>query len=139
MEPESKATTPVNRFTSGVRSNKGTGPVKRFATAKEAYNDSYNDIWSKFNGKSSWVTPDISLASYISKYAPKEDNNDPASYSSHMVNYLNKQLGKTLITKDSTLSSIKDALSAAGLNPEHTITKAHLAMEDPKVLKELNI
>ena len=139
MESKSKDSTPIKSFTSGVRSNKGTGPVKRFPTAKEAYNDSYNDIWSKFNGKSSWVIPEMSLSTYVSKYAPKEDNNDPKSYSNHMVNYFNKQLGQNLITKDSTLSDLKNKLSEAGLDPEHTITKAHLAIEDPKVLKELNI
>lgn len=140
MGSNSQETTPVKKqYTSGIRSQGGTGKVNRFDNPKEAYNNSYNDVWAKFNGKSSWVKPNMNLFTYISKYAPAEDNNDPVKYTSHMVSYLNKSLGKNIITKDSTLYEIKESLIKAGLDPEHTITKAHLSIEDPSVIKDLNL
>lgn len=126
------------KYTGGVRSSGGTGSIKRFDTPKEAYNDLYKDIHAKLNGSSSWVKPNTTIGSYISKFAPKEDNNDPESYSAHMVKYFNSKLGENKITNNSTLSEIKNALISKGLNAEHEFTKAHLGIEDPKVLKALN-
>lgn len=140
MGSNSQETTPVKkRYTSGIRSEGGTGKVNRFDNPKDAYNNSYDDVWAKFNGKSSWVKPSMDLFSYISKYAPAEDNNNPKAYTNNMVNYLNKQLGNKVITKDSSLAEIKQKLIEAGLDPEHTITKAHLSVEDPSILKDLKL
>lgn len=130
-------------YTGGVRDLKAQGnPIKRFDTPKAAYNDLYNDIHKKLNGGSSWVKPSTSLESYISKFAPAEDNNDPKSYTNSMTNRINTELkssgSKSVITKDTSLGSIKKVLIDAKLNPEHVLTKAHLATEDPKVLKDLN-
>lgn len=128
---------PKITYTGGVRSNKGTGPIQRFATPKEAYNNLYEDIHSKLNGKSSWVKPNTTLSTYISKFAPKEDNNDPKSYTQSMIKYFNSKGLK--ITIDSTLGEIKNELIKLGLDPEHEFTKAHLKVEDPTVLKDLKI
>jgi len=123
-------------YTGGVRSKEGSRDIKRFDNPVDAYNDLYKDIHSKLNGRSSWVNPDITISEYISKFAPKEDNNDPVSYSNHMVKYFNSK--GLNISKDSTLGEIKNNLIKAGLDPEHEFTKAHLGIEDPKVLKDLN-
>lgn len=140
MGSVSQETTPVkNKYTSGIRSEGGTGKVNRFSNPKDAYNNSYEDVWAKFNGKSSWVKPSMNLFTYISKYAPAEDNNNPVAYTNHMINYLNKSLGKSIINKDTSLLEIKNKLLEAGLDPEHTITKAHLSIEDPSILKDLNL
>lgn len=130
-------------YTGGVRDLKAQGnPIKRFDTPKAAYNDLYNDIHKKLNGGSSWVKPSTSLENYISKFAPAEDNNDPKSYTNSMTNRINAELkssgSKSVITKDTSLGSIKKVLIDAKLNPEHVLTKAHLATEDPKVLRDLN-
>lgn len=123
-------------YTGGVREG-GTGSIKRFNNPKDAYNDLYHDIHAKLNGNSSWVQPNTSLSTYISKFAPKEDHNDPKSYTSHMVNYFNSKLKKTTISDKSTLGQIKNALLAENLDPEHEFTKAHLQIEDPTVLEAL--
>jgi hypothetical protein len=134
---------PQVKYTSGVRDLQTKGnPIKRFDDPLDAYNDLYQDIHAKFNGKSSWVKPEITLGGYISKFAPKEDNNNPTSYTQSMAKRLNDKLksagSNTIITKDSTLGSIKEALLKVKIDPEHAITEAHLMTEDPKVLKALN-
>lgn len=134
---------PKVEYTGGVRDLKTAGsPIKRFSTPQEAYNNLYNDIHKKFNGGSTWVKPETTLAEYISKFAPKEDNNNPTSYTQKMAERLNTKLkeagSNTVITKDSSLGSIKEALIKAKLDPEHVITEAHLKTEDPKVLRDLN-
>lgn len=110
-----------------------------FDNAASAYNSSYNDVHAKFNGKSSWVTPEMSLSDYIHHYAPKSDNNNPVRYTEFMANKLNQALGENVITKDSSLGDIKEALIDAGLDADHVITQSHLAMENPRILKDLNI
>ena len=87
-QPSSKVS-----YTGGVRQN-ATGPIKRFDNPTDAYNDLYTDIHAKLNGNSSWVKPSTTLSTYISKFAPKEDNNDPQSYTSHMVKYFNNKLNQ---------------------------------------------
>lgn len=131
-------------YTGGVRDLKTSGnPIKRFDNPVDAYNDLYEDIHKKFNGGSSWVKPELTLADYISKFAPKEDKNDPKSYTQQMINRLNTDLksagSSTVISNDSKLGDIKSKLIEAGIDPEHAFTKAHLQTEDPKVLKDLNI
>jgi hypothetical protein len=140
---ESNTSNSPIKYTGGVRDLKAEGsPIKRFDNPKDAYNDLYNDIHTKFNGGSSWVKPETTLAGYISKFAPKEDNNNPTSYTQKMAERLNTKLkaagSNTVITKDSSLGSIKEALIKAKLDPEHVITEAHLQTEDPKVLRDLN-
>jgi hypothetical protein len=56
-----------------------------------------------------------------------------------MVEKLNQALGSNVITKDTPVVDIKEALYEAGLDPEHTITQAHLLMENPRILKDLGI
>lgn len=134
---------PQVKYTGGVRDLKADGnPIKRFDNPLDAYNDLYNDIHKKFNGGSTWVKPETTLAGYISKFAPKEDNNNPTSYTQKMAERLNSKLkeagSNTVITKDTSLGSIKEALIKAKLDPEHVITEAHLKTEDPKVLRDLN-
>lgn len=123
-------------YTGGVRGKDGA--IKRFDNPTDAYNDLYTDIHAKLNGKSSWVKPNTKIGDYISKFAPKEDNNDPVNYSNHVVKYFNSRLSNALITNDSTLSQIKNYLIAEGLDPEREFVTAHLQIEDPKVLKDLN-
>jgi hypothetical protein len=129
-------------YTGGVRSKGGTGPVKRFDKPKDAYNDLYTDVHKKLNGGSSWVKPNLPIVQYIEKFAPKEDSNDPKSYTNTMVSYFNQKLKENNSTfkvgKDTTLGTIKKELIAANLDPEHEFTKAHLKVEDPKVLRDLN-
>ena len=108
-----------------------------FNNSKDAYNSLYSDIHSKLNGNSTWVKPNTKLSSYIEGFAPKKDNNDPVSYTNHMIKYFNSKLKNTKVTGDSTLSQIKNDLINEGLNPEHEFTKAHLGIEDPKTLKEV--
>ena len=129
-------------YTGGVRDLKTKGnPIKRFDNPVDAYNDLYEDIHAKFNGGSTWVKPETTIEGYIHKFAPKEDQNDPASYTQHMIERLNTDLksagSNTVITNTSTLGDIKSKLIAAGIDPEHAFTKAHLKTEDPKVLKAL--
>jgi hypothetical protein len=128
------------KYTGGVR-DLNSGEIKRYSSPKDAYNSLYNDVHAKLNGHSSWVKPNTTISSYISKFAPKEDNNDPKSYTKHMVSYFNNILGKygIVIDNDSTLSNIKGELVKHGFDPEHEFTKAHLKIEDPKTLKDLNI
>ena len=141
MDPNSSQTSKIT-YTGGVRSEGGTGPIKRFNIPKEAYNDLYNDIHKKLNGGSSWVKPNLPIIQYIEKFAPKEDNNNPESYTNTMINYFNQKLKNNNSTfkvdKDTTLGTIKKELIAANLVPEHIFTEAHLQIEDPKVLKNLN-
>jgi hypothetical protein len=110
-----------------------------FDNAADAYNSSYNDVHAKFNGNSSWVTPEMSLSEYIHGYAPKKDKNDPVRYAQFMADKLNQALGKNLITPTTSLGDIKETLIDAGLDAEHVITKAHLSMENPRILKDLNV
>lgn len=139
MEANSSQPSKVT-YTGGVRDHKGDNKIKRFNNPKDAYNDLYTDLHAKLNGGSSWVKPSTTLEVYISKFAPEEDNNDPKSYSSHMVKYFNSKLkDKIIINKSTTLAEIKEALISAGYNAEHEFTKAHLQIEDPKVLKALNL
>lgn len=139
MDGKTQQSTAVNKgsYTSGIRSEGGTGPVKRFNNPKDAYNDSYNDVHAKLNGKSSWVTPDTTVDEYIHRYAPKEDNNNPESYAQHAIGYFNKLLGNNSINLNSELGDIKDLLISKGFDPEHEFTKMHLRMEDPSVLADL--
>lgn len=130
---------PTVTYTGGVRSEGGNGPIKRFDSPKDAYNDLYNDLHQKLNGHSSWVKPETTLATYISAFAPKEDKNDPKSYTAHMVKYFNGVIGDNSITNGNTLGDIKNKLLQAGLDPEHEFTKAHLGVEDPKTLKALEL
>jgi hypothetical protein len=81
----------------------------------------------------------MSLSDYIHRYAPAKDKNDPVKYTNDMVNRFNQVIGRNVITKDTSLGELKEALIEAGLDPEHTITKAHLQTEDPRVLKDLGI
>ncbi len=121
-------------YTGGVRDNNGV--IKRYDNAKDAYNSLYLDIHSKLNGGSSWVKPNTTLSEYISKFAPEQDNNNnPVSYTNTMVRYF-KSKG-LVVNENSTLSSIKNDLLKKGLDPEHEFTKAHLSVEDPKVLQNL--
>lgn len=128
-------------YTGGVRGK--DGQIQRFDNPTDAYNSLYSDIHAKLNGKSSWVTPSITLENYISKFAPKEDNNDPVSYTQNMVKRFNSLLSEKgsniKITKNDSLGYIKNALIAANIDPDHAFTKAHLQTEDPKVLKNLSI
>ncbi len=96
-------------------------------------------MYAKFNNGSSWVKPNMTIWDYIHKYAPAKDKNDPVKYTQDMVNRFNQAIGKNVITKDTPLGELKEFLIEAGLNPEHTITKAHLQTEDPRVLRDLNI
>lgn len=139
MDGKTQQSTAVNKgsYTSGIRSEKGKGPVKRFNNPKDAYNDSYKDVHDKLNGKSSWVTPDTTVDEYIHRYAPKEDNNDPESYAQHAIGYFNKLLGNNSINLNSELGDIKDLLISKGFDPEHEFTRMHLRMEDPSVLEDL--
>ena len=79
------------------------------------------------------------LITYISTYAPESDKNDPVAYTNHMVNRFNYVLGENIITPTSTLIEIKQAIKDKGLNPEKTITEAHLSLENPAVLKDLKL
>ena len=81
----------------------------------------------------------MSIWDYIHKYAPAKDKNDPVKYTNDMVNRFNQAIGSNVITKDTSLGELKEALIKAGLDPEHTITRAHLQTEDPRVLRDLNI
>ena len=81
----------------------------------------------------------MSIWDYIHKYAPAKDKNDPVKYTNDMVNRFNQAIGSNVITKDTSLGELKESLMEAGLDPEHTITKAHLQTEDPRVLKDLNL
>jgi hypothetical protein len=81
----------------------------------------------------------MSIWDYIHKYAPAKDKNDPVKYTNDMVNRFNQAIGSNVITKDTSLGELKEALIEAGLDPEHTITRAHLQTEDPSVLKDLDI
>jgi hypothetical protein len=139
VDSKTQQPTAVNKgsYTSGIRSERGKGPVKRFDNPKDAYNDSYNDVHAKLNGKSSWVTPDTTVDQYIHRYAPKEDNNNPESYAQHAIGYFNKLLGNNSINLNSELGDIKDLLISKGFDPEHEFTKMHLRMEDPSVLADL--
>jgi hypothetical protein len=139
VDGKTQQPTAVNNgsYTSGIRSEGGNGPVKRFDNPKDAYNDSYNDVHAKLNGRSSWVNPSTSINQYINKYAPKEDNNDPVSYAQHAIKYFNKLLGTNNINLNSELGDIKDLLISKGYDPEHEFTKMHLQIEDPKVLADL--
>jgi len=139
VDGKTQQPTAVNNgsYTSGIRSEGGNGPVKRFDNPKDAYNDSYSDVHAKLNGRSSWVTPSTNINQYINKYAPKEDNNDPASYAQHAIKYFNKLLGTNNINLNSELGDIKDLLISKGYDPEHEFTKMHLQIEDPKVLSDL--
>jgi hypothetical protein len=96
-------------------------------------------VHAKFNGRSKWLTPETTLSDYIHKYAPKSDGNKPVEYTEFMANKFNQVLGENVITKDTPVVDIKEALMEAGLDPEHTITQAHLSMENPRVLKDLGI
>jgi len=96
-------------------------------------------VYAKFNNGSSWVKPNMTIWDYIHKYAPAKDKNDPVKYTQDMVNRFNQAIGKNVITKDTPLGELKEFLIEAGLDPEHTITKAHLQTEDPRVLRDLNI
>lgn len=135
------------KYTGGIRdltktvivNGKKINPIKKFDNPVDAYNDLYNDLHQKLNGKSSWVKPETTLATYISKFAPEEDNNDPKSYTAHMVKYFNGVIGDNSITNGNTLGDIKNKLLQAGLDPEHEFTKAHLGVEDPKTLKALEL
>lgn len=142
MDTNSSQSSSKVTYTGGIRSNGGTGAIKRHDNPTDAYNDLYQDIHAKLNGNSSWVQPTTTISNYISKFAPKEDNNDPISYTKHMVDYFNNDLknagSKILISNNSTLSQIKNALLEAGLDADHEFTKAHLGIEDPKVLKALS-
>lgn len=139
MDGKTQQSTAVAKgsYTSGIRSEGGTGPVKKFSNPKDAYNDSYSDVYAKLNGKSSWVTPDTSVDEYIHRYAPKEDNNDPESYAQHAIGYFNNLLGGNYINLNSELGDIKDLLISKGFDPEHEFTKMHLKIEDPTVLRDL--
>jgi len=137
------------KYTGGIRdltktiivNGKKVNPIKRFDNPIDAYNDIYNDIHKKLNGGSSWVKPETTIEQYIHKFAPAEDKNDPKSYTQQMIQRLNTDLkaaeSDTLISNNTTLSVIKDALIAVGIDPDHAFTKAHLKTEDPKVLKAL--
>jgi hypothetical protein len=96
-------------------------------------------VHAKFNGKSSWVKPSTTLSEYINGYAPKSDGNNTDNYIQFMINKFNQVLGGNVITKDTPVSDIKEALLDAGLDADHVITQAHLSMENPKILKDLNI
>ena len=136
-------------YTGGIRDlekkvvvdGKSINPIKRFDNPVDAYNDIYHDIHLKLNGGSSWVKPETTLEGYISRFAPKEDKNDPKSYTQQMIKRLNEDLktagSKTIVSNTSTLGDIKSKLIAAGIDPEHAFTKAHLKTEDPKVLEAL--
>lgn len=127
-------------YTSGIRSEGGKGKLLTFNNPKDAYNSSYNDVWAKLNGKSSWVKPSTTVNEYINRYAPKGDgSNDPPKYINHLVNYFNNILGSAVISATSTLSEIKNILMDNGFDPEHEFTKMHLAQENPAVLKDLSI
>ena len=138
------------KYTGGIRdltktvvvNGKKINPIKRFDNPVDAYNDIYHDMYAKFNGKSSWVKPETTMEAYIHKFAPKEDKNDPKSYTQKMIQRLNSDLkaagGSTLITNTSTLGPIIDNLIAVGIDPIHAFTKAHLKTEDPTVLRDLD-
>lgn len=80
----------------------------------------------------------MTISEYINKYAPAADKNDPVKYTNDMVNRFNQKIGSNIITKDTSLGELKESLNQAGLDPEHTITRAHLETEDPSVLKALD-
>ena len=136
MEKNSQQSSKVIKYTGGVRDKQGE--IQRFDNAKDAYNNLYHDVHAKLNGGSSWVKPNTTLETYISKFAPKEDGNNPKTYTNHMVDYFNKILKNKIINSTTTLNEIKNSLLAEGFDAEHEFTKAHLGIEDPKVLNELN-
>ena len=129
------------KYTGGIRSKGGTGEIKRFASPTEAYNDLYNDVHSKLNGGSSWVKPQTTVSEYISKFAPKEDHNDPKSYANSVVTTINKKLEKAnstdVINKNTSMSKVKNTLLKAGLDADHELTKAHLKIESPETYKAI--
>jgi len=138
------------KYTGGIRdltktvivNGKSINPIKRFDNPVDAYNDIYHDIHLKLNGGSSWVKPETTIEAYIHKFAPKEDQNNPASYTQHMIERLNTDLksagSSTVISNTSTLGDIKSKLLEVGVDPDHAFTKAHLKTEDPTVLRDLN-
>lgn len=56
-----------------------------------------------------------------------------------MADKFNQLLGENVITKDTPVADIKEALLDAGYDADHIITQAHLSMENPKILRDLNI
>jgi hypothetical protein len=58
-----------------------------------------------------------------------------------MIEYFNSKLGSSniVIDENTSLGDIKNDLMKIGLDPEHEFTKAHLGIEDPTVLKALNL
>ena len=138
------------KYTGGIRdltktvvvNGKSINPIKRFDNPVDAYNDIYHDIHLKLNGGSNWVKPETTIEAYIHRFAPKEDKNDPKSYTQQMITRLNDDLksagSSTVISNTSTLGNIKSKLLEAGVDPDHAFTKAHLKTEDPTVLRDLN-
>ena len=128
----------TNSYTSGVRDTTKTGnPIKRFDNPVDAFDDLKSEMSSKLSYNNTWVKPDIKLSDYISKFAPKDDGNDPQSYTSSMVNYFNSK--GLNVNKDSTIDEIKKKLIRLKLNPSEEFAKAHLRVEDPKVVKLLKL
>jgi hypothetical protein len=96
-------------------------------------------VHAKFSGNSKWLTPETTLSEYIHKYAPAKDKNKPVEYTEFMADKFNQLLGENVITKDTPVSDIKEALLDAGYDADHIITQAHLSMENPRILRDLNI
>jgi len=96
-------------------------------------------VHAKFSGNSRWLTPETTLSEYIHKYAPASNNNKPVKYTEFMADKFNQLLGENVITKDTPVSDLQEALLDAGYDATHIITQAHLSMENPRILKDLNI
>jgi hypothetical protein len=96
-------------------------------------------VHAKFSGNSKWLTPETTLSEYIHKYAPAKDKNKPVEYTEFMADKFNQLLGENVITKDTPVSDLQEALLDAGYDATHIITQAHLSMENPRILKDLNI
>ena len=127
-------------YTGGIRGT--NGKIQRYTSPKDAYNSTYNDVHAKLNGGSSWVKPSTTISQYTEKFAPKSDGNNPQQYAEHLTKELNEDLkdkgASPIITRNTPLAEVKKVLIKAGVDPEHALTKAHLKIEDPKVLPALN-
>lgn len=65
------------------------GQFIKFGAPIEGQAALYNDLTAKMTGKSkTGLSPKSTLFDFASKYAPKEDGNDPASYAANIANEL---------------------------------------------------
>lgn len=90
----------------------------------------YNDLYGKFVGKSSWVKPELSLAQYTSRFAPRGDGaNNPEGYANRIAKYVSDKIGQSISSTDS-IQTILDRIEQAGFDPVHTMTEAQMLIEN---------